>query len=78
METIKIYKADEKKKCFCNKCNKITIGTFKSKEYHCKDGAPIKDILQLFCDECGKLAGIPYQSSVRVSKYIVNKSNKAI
>lgn len=75
MNKIKIYKANDKIKGACSKCDKITIGTLRQEDYHYKE-VVIPGILQLFCDECGNYMGKPYQSSVRIHKYLVEKKEK--
>jgi len=66
---IKIYKSGEKKKCPCPKCDRVTMGTFLRKNY-CYRGLIIPRILQLFCDECGTFAGMPYQSGIKINSKI--------
>jgi hypothetical protein len=49
---------------------RIMIKVYKSGEKRkCRyRGSIIPRILQLFCDECGTFAGMPYQSGVKINK----------
>jgi hypothetical protein len=77
MNKIKIYKAKDKIKGVCSKCDKVVTGTLRNEDYQYKN-VKIPGILQLFCDKCGNYIGKPYQSSVRIHKYVVDNKEKDV
>jgi hypothetical protein len=64
----KMYKENEKSHGPCEHCKKIVPTTYKSAPY-LYDGKTIPKVLQEFCEGCGKVIGIPQQSSKQLREY---------
>ena len=65
---MKIYKDLEKSNGPCEHCKRIATTTYKYAPYSYMGGT-VADVLQEFCDECGKVIAIPQQSSARLREY---------
>ena len=72
---MKIYKENDKSKAICDKCSKVVDTTFKYEIFKYKN-ILIEDVLQGFCDECGKSVSIPHQSTYKIKSYREEKCTK--
>lgn len=61
------YKVGDKSKAICNRCRKIVPATMRLGNYRIsRKKVMIPNILLMYCDNCGKLVGIPHQSTPKI------------
>jgi len=65
------FKEGDKSKGMCEHCKKLVPTTLKNGQYHIpKLNITIFNLLMDYCDNCGKLVGIPHQSTPKIREVI--------
>jgi len=65
------FKVGDKSKAICNKCRKIVPTTMHLGNYRIpKKKIVVPGILLAYCDNCGKLVGIPHQSTPKIRDWL--------
>jgi len=65
---MRILKEGDHSKAICETCGDIVSTTFRYASYKA-EGNIIPDVLQGFCDKCGKVVALPHQSSYKIREY---------
>ena len=74
MSKMNLINKGHKVKALCPKCDKVTAISFEYRPYLTEIGESIPDVLQGFCDVCGKRVLIPPQSIPKISPFYVSQN----
>jgi hypothetical protein len=67
------YKVGDKSRAICSRCRKIVPTTMRLGEYRIpKKRVVVPNVLLMYCDNCGKLVGIPHQSTPAIRDGLKN------
>ena len=66
---MKIIKEGHKQRALCPECDKVTMVTFRYRPYMTESEEAIPDVLQGFCDGCGKRLLVPPQSIPKIKPF---------
>lgn len=65
---MKLLLAGEKKRLPCEHCQRVQPATYRYANFTFEDGVEVADVLQAFCDVCGRSLAVAQQSASKIGR----------